>query len=177
MNVIETFEKWDLDLLIDYVLKFHHRNTRRYGEKILHRLTALAQQHTELNEVVELFRNSIQDLDMHCMKEENVLYPYIQELFNASETQQPVEAFHCGSIQFPINAMMADHNDETGRHNRIGRLTNNYTAPEGTQDGEYQTVLDDLREFRDYLHEHVAVENEIIFPRALALEAANVASC
>ena len=73
--------------------------------------------------------------------------------------------------------MMADHNDETGRHNLIGRLTNNYTAPEGTQDGEYQKVLYDLRDFRDYLHEHVAVENEIIFPRALALEAANVASC
>ena len=34
MNSIETFKKWDIDLLIDYVLKFHHRNTRRYGEKI-----------------------------------------------------------------------------------------------------------------------------------------------
>ncbi len=173
MNSIETFKKWDIDLLIDYVLKFHHRNTRRYGDKIAQELIALAQSHPELNEAANLFRNSVQDLDMHCMKEENVLYPYINELYNASETGQPVEAFHCGTIRYPVNAMMADHSDESARHEMIARLTNNYTAPEGAE-AEYQRVLDELRDFRDYLHEHIAVENEIIFPRALALEAASV---
>lgn len=173
MNSIETFKKWDIDLLIDYVLKFHHRNTRRHGTKIANELVALAQTHSELNEVANLFRNSVQDLDMHCMKEENVLYPYIMELFNASETQQPVGAFHCGTIQYPINAMMEDHSEEKGRHSLIARLTNGYTAPDGAE-AEYQKVLDEMRDFRDYLHEHIDIENEIIFPRALALEAAEV---
>ena len=77
--------------------------------------------------------------------------------------------FHCGTIQYPIDAMMADHSDEIERHGRIAVLTNNYTAPADAEP-EYGKVLADLRRFRDYLLEHVYVENMIIFPRALKLE-------
>lgn len=163
------FETWDLDLLVDYVLKFHHRNTRKYGNELLERLNQLATNHPELDRVVDHFRNSIADLDLHCQKEENVLYPFIIELFNAAELGQEHTPFHCGSIQFPINAMMADHSDEIERHDRIAELTNNYTAPEGAEP-EYVKDLADLKQFRNYLLEHIYVENEVIFPRALAIE-------
>ncbi|MCR5076573.1 MAG: hemerythrin domain-containing protein [Prevotella sp.] len=163
------FQTWDLDLLVDYVLKFHHRNTRKYGEELLTRLNSLAATHPELDRVVDHFRNSIADLDLHCQKEENVLYPFILELYNASALGQQHASFHCGTIQYPINAMMADHSDEIERHLRIEELTNGYTAPEGAE-AEYVKALSDLRQFRDYLLEHIYVENEVIFPRALKLE-------
>ena len=152
------FETWDLDLLVDYVLKFHHRNTRKYGNELLERLNQLAANHPELDRVVDHFRNSIADLDLHCQKEEN-----------AAELGQGHAPFHCGSIQFPINAMMADHSDEIERHDRIAELTNNYTAPEGAEP-EYVKALTDLKQFRYYLLEHIYVENEVIFPKALAIE-------
>lgn len=163
------FQSWDLDLLVDYVLKFHHRNIRRKGEDLAVRLNALAGSHPELNRVADHFRNSVADLDMHCQKEENILFPYIIDIFNAAEYGQEHAPFHCGSIQFPINAMMADHSEELERHERIAELTNDYTAPEGAEP-EYVQALADLRQFRDNLLEHVYVENEIIFPRALMLE-------
>jgi iron-sulfur cluster repair di-iron protein len=65
--------------------------------------------------------------------------------------------------------MMADHNDEIERHERIAELTNDYTAPEGAEP-EYVKALADLRHFRDNLLEHIFVENEVIFPRALMME-------
>ena len=65
--------------------------------------------------------------------------------------------------------MMADHSDEMERHERIAELTNNYTAPEGAEP-EYAKALADLRQFRDNLLEHIYVENEIMFPRALMME-------
>ena len=65
--------------------------------------------------------------------------------------------------------MMMDHSDELSRHERIRELTNNYTAPEGAEP-EYQQVLDRLKDFRDYLMEHIWLENEIVFPRALQIE-------
>lgn len=167
------FEKWDLDLLVDYVIKFHHRNTRKYGVEIYNLLLGLDSRHHELDKVADHFRNSIQDLDTHCTKEERVLYPYIMSLYDASESGQKVQAFHCGSIQAPIQMMMMEHDDELSRHERIAALTNDYTAPEGSEP-EYQQVLDRLREFRDYLKEHTWLENEIIFPRALELEADNM---
>lgn len=68
------FQTWDIDLLVDYILKFHHRNTRKYGGELLQRLTRLATTHHELESVAAHFRNSMADLDLHCQKEENVLY-------------------------------------------------------------------------------------------------------
>lgn len=166
---VAPFETWDLDLLVDYILKFHHRNVRREGTRIHQHLLEMAASHPELNAVADHFRNSIQDLDVHCVKEENVLYPYMLELFNAAEMGQQLPPFHCGSIQSPINVMMMDHDDEMARHERIRELTNDYTAPANAADG-YQELLDELRDFRDKLLEHIWMENEIVFPRALELE-------
>lgn len=166
------FEKWDLDLLVDYVLKFHHRNTRRYGVGIYNLLLDVDSRHHELDKVTDHFRNSLQDLDTHCMKEEQVLYPYIMEMYNAREAGQRVAPFHCGTIQAPIQMMMMEHDDEMSRHERIAALTNNYTAPEGTEP-QYKQVLDRLREFRDWLLEHIWVENEVLFPMALRMENEN----
>lgn len=166
------FEKWDLDLLVDYVLKFHHRNTRKYGAEIYNLLLDVDSRHHELDKVADHFRNSIQDLDNHCMKEEQVLYPYIMEMYNAHEAGQHIAPFHCGTIQAPIQKMMMEHDDEMSRHERIAELTNNYTAPEGAEP-QYQQVLDRLREFRDWLLEHIWVENEVLFPMALRMEREN----
>ena len=58
---------------------------------------------------------------------------------------------------------------ETDRHNRIAELTNNYTAPAGSNE-EYQAVLDGLKEFKEALLEHIYIEDELIFPQAIALE-------
>ena len=167
------FEKWDLDLLVDYILKFHHRNTRKYGAEIYNLLLDVDNRHHELDKVTNHFRNSIQDLDTHCMKEEQVLFPYIMNLHEAAELNQKIMPFHCGTIEAPVNMMMMDHSDELSRHERIRELTNNYTAPEGAEP-EYQQVLDRLKDFRDYLMEHIWLENEIVFPRALQLEGTNV---
>ena len=189
------FEKWDLDLLVDYILKFHHRNTRKYGTEIYNLLLAVNRsrhtsmskygteiynllldvdsRHHELDKVTDHFRNSIQDLDTHCTKEEQVLFPYIMNLYEAAEQNQHIMPFHCGTIEAPINMMMADHDDELSRHERIRELTNNYTAPEGAEPA-YQNVLNRLKEFRDYMMEHIWIENEIVFPRALEIEETNV---
>jgi len=66
------FKAWDLDLLVDYVLKFHHRYIRKQGEELAIRLNSLTANHPELDRVVDHFRNSVADLDLHCQKEENI---------------------------------------------------------------------------------------------------------
>ena len=106
------------------------------------------------------------------MKEEQVLYPYIMDLYNAHEEGRHIAPFHCGTIQAPIQMMMMEHDDEMSRHERIAELTNNYTAPEDAEP-QYQQVLDRLREFRDWLLEHIWVENEVLFPMALRMENEN----
>ena len=77
------FEKWPTDLLIDYALKIHHRGIREEGPETLARLNALAAKYNELIEVAHQFGESLNDLDEHLMKEENILFPFIYEIMEA----------------------------------------------------------------------------------------------
>ena len=173
MNTIYSFEQWNLDLLVDYVQKVHHRGIREKGPKVLNKLIAVAEVHKadapNLLKVTDHFRNSLYDLDVHCNKEDSILYPYIVEMYEAYAQGHSVPPFHCGSVQSPISAMMADHDEEVSRHNRIADLTNNYTAPDSSDD-DYVEAMQLLREFRQALDEHVSMENDILFPMAVKLE-------
>lgn len=167
------YKSWPTDLLVDYVLKFHHRNIRTQGPEITQLLNKICEvhgdNHPELYEVQELFAQSLVDLDNHLQKEEMVLYPYIYELFNSQANGAPTSCFHCGSIESPIAVMMAEHDAEGERYRRIASLTNDYTTP---SDGcnTYRLALNELKAFEEALHEHIHLENNIIFPRAVEME-------
>ncbi|HPW70715.1 MAG TPA: iron-sulfur cluster repair di-iron protein [Bacteroides graminisolvens] len=171
------FASWPIDLLIDYVLKIHHRGIRQKGPQMKQLLDKVASvhgdTHPELYTIQELFEGSLIDLNMHLQKEENVLFPYVLELFEAAEAGQPAEEMHCGSVAYPIDAMMAEHDNEGERYRTIDGLTNHYTAPADACDS-YRLILKQLHDFEKALHEHIHLENNIIFPRAIELEKKSV---
>lgn len=137
------FAGWPIDLLIDYVLKIHHRGIRAKGPQIEALLTKVTEAHSknhpELLQVQALFRDSLLDLENHLSKEENVLFPYVYD------------------------------NHEGERFEKISSLTNGFTAPEDAC-ASFRLVLQQLKQFEEALHEHIHLENNIIFPRALELE-------
>jgi len=58
--------------------------------------------------------------------EENILFPFIYEIMEASQEHRTQQGFHCGSVQNPIAVMMSDHEGETARHEHIAYLTHQY---------------------------------------------------
>jgi len=106
------FSEWPLDLLIDYVLKVHHRGVREKGPDTLNLISKVMMENLVLDEVEQLFSQSLSDLDTHLMKEERVLFPYILDLYEAVRHQQPIAPMHCGSVRNPISVMMSDHDAE-----------------------------------------------------------------
>ncbi len=173
MELNTDIKNWPLDLLVDYVLKIYHRTARELMPEIEGLLNTVAGKHgdthPELLQVQELFNASVADLDVHFQKEENVLFPFVLDMFNAvTEGLQP-EAIHCGTVSHPITVMISDHAGETVRYDEMSRLTNGYTAP-ADADSEYRLLIDRLRAFDKGLHEHIYLENEIIFPRTIAFE-------
>lgn len=167
------FKTWPIDLLVDYILKFHHRNIRTQGPKIAALLDKVCRvhgdNHPKLFEVQELFQQSLSDLDNHLQKEEMVLFPYIYGLCEATDNHAPAPHFHCGTIESPIAVMMAEHDAEGERYRHIARLTNDYTAPADAC-GSYHLVLDQLKAFEAALHHHIHLENNIVFPRSIMME-------
>lgn len=172
-NAAPRFTDWPLDLLSDYVLKIHHRNIRTQGpqtEALLDKVTEVhAKRHPELKQVKALFHESLIDLENHLTKEENVLFPYIYELFEAKATGRWLPPFHCGTILHPISVMEDEHSHEGERYEIIASLTHGYTAPEDAC-ASYRLALQQLHAFEQALHEHIHLENNLIFPRTLQLE-------
>lgn len=168
------FKSWPLDLLVDYILKIHHRNIRRNGPKIQELLDKVCRVHGEdyptLYNVQVLFGQSLSDLNQHLDKEELVLFPYIYEMVKAGLDNTALPEFHCGSIQAPISVIMSEHDAEGERYRHIEKLTNGYSSPQ-TDCNSYCLVLQQLKQFEAALHQHIHLENNIVFPRAIQLEA------
>lgn len=169
------FASWPLDLLLDYVLKIHHRGIRSRGPQLLELVAKVARvhgdAHPELHELHRLVEESLEDLEAHLRKEEQVLFPYLYELFQASAEQRTLEPMHCGSIANPIRVMHMEHEHEGDRYLHIRKLTGNFAVP---ADGcaSYRLMMQELEAFVDALFEHIHLENNLIFPEFLKLEEA-----
>lgn len=167
------FRSWPLDLLADYIEKKHHRYVAenlplitRYLEKIL---SVHGSAHPELSQVSALFKESAGELTRHMKKEELILFPFIRKLVKLKTAGQSIDASAAGAMEQPVRMMMHDHSAEGERFRKIAALTHQYTPPE---DGcaTYQAALSKLKEFESDLHQHIHLENNLLFPGAVAME-------
>jgi regulator of cell morphogenesis and NO signaling len=104
------------------------------------------------------------------MKEEQVLFPYIRELLERHDEQMCARAQSpFGTVENPIRMMEREHIEAADAIRTIRELTGDYTAP---ADGcaTYAVCMAELAEFEHDLHRHVHLENNVLFPRAVALE-------
>ncbi|MNK18068.1 Iron-sulfur cluster repair protein YtfE [compost metagenome] len=168
-NPVADYNTWPLDLLADYVEKKHHRYVEEKIVEIVPFLNKVASvhgdRHPELLEVQQLFRGCVEELTSHMQKEEQILFPFVRQLATGKSVQAPF-----GSVQNPINMMMHEHTAEGERFRRIVELTDNYMPPEDACN-TYKVTFALLQEFEEDLHLHIHLENNIMFPRAIALEA------
>ncbi len=167
------FGSWPTDLLIDYVLKIHHRNIRERGPELLELVQRVARvhgsTHPELGDLEAIFTESLEDLFSHLDKEEFVLFPYLLELDKAAREGTVAPPMHCGSVIHPIGVMRMEHEAEAQRYTLITQLTNGYTAPEGSC-SSYREMMAGLKVFMTALYEHIHLENNLLFVRAIELE-------
>jgi len=110
-----------------------------------------------------------QELSTHMMKEERILFPFVDDMEIAIERGREIPRSCFDSVEYPIANMVAEHDDAGAILTRIRELTNNYTAPEGTC-ATFHAFYQGLADFERDLHEHIHLENNILFPRAVAME-------
>ncbi len=171
-NTID-FNTWELDLLIDYIEKKHHRYVEEKAPILLSFLLKLEQvhgaAHPELFEIKNLFKRTADELTQHMKKEELILFPYIKQMVEAARNKTPLSAPGFGTVANPIAMMMEEHENEGNRFEKIVAISNNYTPP---ADGcnTYKVTFQMLQEFESDLHTHIHLENNILFPKAIVLQ-------
>jgi regulator of cell morphogenesis and NO signaling len=132
-------------------------------------LSVHGERRPELAEVVALLRDLTNDMLPHMLKEEQVLFPYVTQLDEAAAGDRPAPTPFFGTVKNPVRMMMLEHD-------RVGELlaglravTGEYTPPESAC-FSYRELYRRLAELEQRTHEHVHVENNLYFPRAVDLE-------
>ena len=101
------------------------------------------------------------------LKEERVLFPYISELASGDDATPLSSPF--GTIENPIRMMEREHRAAGDEMQRIRQLTDGYTPPSDAC-STYRVAFEELARFDEDLHRHVHLENNVLFPEAVALE-------
>jgi regulator of cell morphogenesis and NO signaling len=109
----------------------------------------------------------------HMQKEEQILFPYIDALERSASGNGSVEPPFFQTVRNPIHTMMREHDSAGELVRKIRKASNEYEAPADACTS-YQATYQELRRFEEDLHLHVHLENNILFPRAVELEAAVV---
>lgn len=169
----QDFNNWELDFLVDYILNTHHKYVLRSIPVIFEYTQKVAkvhgERHPEVVEVADTFLKVVDDLNRHMMKEENVLFPYIKILTATKNDFKNLKPSPFGTIENPVKMMEIEHEEVGELMENIRQLTNNYTPPANACT-TYRLSYSKLKEFEDDLHQHIHLENNILFPRAVVLE-------
>jgi regulator of cell morphogenesis and NO signaling len=167
------FQQASLADLIDHIVETHHVYTKEEMvrlEALLAKVISVhGQNHPELTELGGLFRHLCADLNPHMFKEEQMLFPYIIQMEKAASQKFPPPAAPFGTVNNPVRMMCMEH-DAAGEILKLMRtVTRDYAAPADACIS-YQTLYKALEAFEQDLHQHIHLENNILFPRAIETE-------
>ena len=169
---------WQRESLADlsaHIIETHHKYTReeiaRLGPLFDKVCSVHGNNHPELLHIRASFRGLAQELITHMMKEEMVLFPFIVRMEEAVIQNEPVLPPPFGSVQNPVFMMEQEHESAGNALRAMREASGGYSAPPDAC-VSYQTLYKALADFEADLHQHIHLENNILFPRAIAMEQA-----
>lgn len=159
--------------LVDHINNTHHKYTRaeiaRLGPLFDKVCSVHGKNHPELSNMRAVFGGLAGELTMHMMKEEMVLFPYIVRMEEACLQHEPVLPAPFGTVKNPVTMMIHEH-DSAGEALRSMREASGGYTPPADACVSYQTLYKALAAFEADLHQHIHLENNILFPRAIEKE-------
>jgi regulator of cell morphogenesis and NO signaling len=156
------------------IVDTHHTYLRQEMPKLEAIIAKMTTNHGEerpvLFQVQQLLQDLQDDLFSHLAKEEQILFPFIEGLEESSENGGPVPRGCFPSVRFPVRMMFIEHDRAQNILKELRAVTGNYTPPKGTACDCAARFYRGLASLEADLLEHIRVENESLFPRAIELE-------
>ncbi len=162
-----------LTALVEHINSTHHVYVKEEVPRLLQLIAkvvaAHGANHPELLTVQQTFSGLGQELSMHLMKEEQILFPYVAQAERSAKTGEPLPPSCFGTVQNPVRMMMMEHDSAGTALKELREATSDYAVP-GDACISYKTLYQALQDFEKDLHQHIHLENNILFPRAIELE-------
>src|SRR5262245_60842611 len=163
-----------LDELVHHIVQTHHEYLKLELPALARRISKVHQVHgtrdpKTLGRILEVFSALRRELEMHMRKEEAILFPFIEQYGAALKQHRSLPRPPFGSIATPIAAMEREHSDAGDALGELRALTRDYEMPPYAC-STVKALYDGLQALEADLHIHIHLENNILFPRAIALE-------
>lgn len=156
----DSFERWDeqpLETLIDHLLDRFHEPHRAELPRLLAMARRVEEVHGEKASCPEGLANHLekmaQELELHMQKEEQILFPLIR-------------AGRGRTAAMPVQVMELEHRDHGENLIRLRQLAHDFDPPEEAC-GTWRALYLGLAELESELMQHIHLENNVLFPRAL----------
>jgi len=173
----EASQDWQKPLLADliaHITTTHHAFVREESPRIEALAAKVAgvhgKNHPELLQVQEIFSALAAELSVHLMKEEQILFPFVLRMEESALAGEAVPPAMFGTVVNPIRMMMQEHDGAGDLLRSLRTITTDYKLPEDACIS-YHTLYQALQGYEADLHQHIHLENNILFPRAVAVEA------
>jgi len=168
------FNDWHIDFLTDYIVNVHHQYMRKALPRLQDHVDRFADGHRTKYEYLDELQMTVTQLNRtflpHMVQEEEIIFPYIRQIGHAYYSRESYASLLVRTLRKPVEDIMAHEHETTGRAmQRIRSLTNNYTPP-GNACISHRVTFRKLQEVDSDIAQHLHLENNILFPRAIAME-------
>jgi regulator of cell morphogenesis and NO signaling len=168
------FNEWGIDFLADYIVHVHHHYLKNQLPEIKSTLLKFAEEHREkfsyLQELEITFLQLYNEMLPHIRMEEETIFPYIRQLTHAFQSRESYASLLVKTMRKPIEELMNhEHMLVAGSIHKMRELTNDYKAP-ARACTNHKVTFSRLRELDNDLAQHLHLENNILFPRAIEME-------
>ncbi len=167
------YNKWHLSFLMNYIVNTHHRYVTEVDPEIHEFMQKVAEvyaeKHYEIIDIARSFIKTSSELKQHLLREKTILYPYINKLIKAKNEQTELPQLSFGSVTQLIRKLEIEHNNMHYEMKEVEFISNNFTLPEDA-DIIFSNAYTKLKLFLDELLLHIHLENNILFPKCIALE-------
>jgi regulator of cell morphogenesis and NO signaling len=159
--------------LIKHLVDEHHAFTRRTLDELAPLATnaaaTLGGRHPYLIEVHCLLRELRDDMQSHLAAEEQVLFPFVEELDIASRTaSRGRPASQAEVLDGPVRSLLFDHDHASDVLNALRTTTRDYAIP-ADADETCQALFEKMAALDADLVQHMELEEKVLIPRAKAL--------
>lgn len=168
---------YSLNRLIQHIVRTHHGYVRRELPRLSELANKIAGKHAnrapELRRVNELLNALRGEMFAHLQKEEQILFPFIARMEEGTAGFAAPACSSFRSVAQPVKVMMREHDSAEGLVAEMRRLTGGFVPPAWACT-TFIGFYGGLKQFESDLRQHVHVENDILFPRAIALESEQI---
>lgn len=166
------YNEWNLDFLVDFIINTHHNYIRKHLPEIQGYAIKVAQvhggHHPELITINNTIQEAGEDLMEHLESEEKYLFPLVKELVQVTNAGAVKSNPKIQALETFIAKHLEEHDNVGNEFDEIRELSNNFAISEDSC-ASYKLLYKMLEEFEDDLHIHIALENNILFPKAIEI--------